>query len=482
MSAIRILSVLWFFLCNVTLAQQKKTAPKPEEHTLIIVSTADMHACIERFPKLATLVKTLRAQYRHVLLIDTGDRFTGNAFVDNAATPGAPITELMNKLRYDIGAIGAHDFDYGIERLREHIMQSPKTQYVATNVVKVATKLEDCLTAHHVHQLKDTNITVGFVGLTDLRNADRRKIGRLLWKRPSEADFKNITDKFRLHKNTINVVLSHLGYENDLQMMRYTPNIDLIIGGKTHVILPNGMNKTGTLLCHTGSRLRHVGVTKIVFSAGENPEALSKSTETVELNDQIPDDPEFLSMVKGYTSDPSFSRRLAQANENIRPATLAHTFCKAIQQSAKADLVLYNRGRIHSRQGIKKGDVTLKDIYNLEPYREYIVTCKMTKKDIEQLILSRFTAGNSEKGDMFDIYCCGFTYQVLAGSSTTITSSLKDGVTYTVAMGDYMCYNYDFPQKSEGKSTRISVRQALISYIKEKKILVNTPPPKPPII
>ncbi len=124
----------------------------------------------------------------------------------------------------------------------------------------------------------------------------------------------------------------------------------------------------------------------------------------------------------------------------------------------------------------------LKDIYNLEPYREYIVTCKMTKKDIEQLILSRFTAGNSEKGDMFDIYCCGFTYQVLAGSSTSITGSLKDGVTYTVAMGDYMCYNYDFPQKSEGKSTRTSVRQALISYIKEKKILVNTPPPKPPII
>ncbi len=101
MSAIRILSGLWFFLCNVTLAQQEKTAPKPEKHTLIIVSTADMHACIERFPKLATLVKTLRAQYKHVLLVDTGDRFTGNAFVDNATTPGAPITELMNKLRYE---------------------------------------------------------------------------------------------------------------------------------------------------------------------------------------------------------------------------------------------------------------------------------------------------------------------------------------------------------------------------------------------
>lgn len=37
------------------------------------------------------------------------------------------------------------------------------------------------------------------------------------WTLPDEEDYKGITDRFRLHHNTINVILSHLGYGNDLK-------------------------------------------------------------------------------------------------------------------------------------------------------------------------------------------------------------------------------------------------------------------------
>ncbi|MBT9602783.1 hypothetical protein J5W78_06240 [Akkermansia massiliensis] len=49
-------------------------------------------------------------------------------------------------------------------------------------------------------------------------------------------------------------------------------------------------------------------------------------------------------------------------------------------------------------------------------------------------------------------------------------------------MGDYLCNNFKFPQKGNGKPTGISVRSALIEYLKQIKELFNPPPPKLPII
>ena len=62
-------------LCPFTLAQKLKSDPNK---TLIIISTSDMHGNLEKFPKLATLVKQYRAKYPHVLLVDSGDYFMGN--------------------------------------------------------------------------------------------------------------------------------------------------------------------------------------------------------------------------------------------------------------------------------------------------------------------------------------------------------------------------------------------------------------------
>ena len=68
------------------------------------------------------------------------------------------------------------------------------------------------------------------------------------------------------------------------------------------------------------------------------------------------------------------------------------------------------------------------------------------------------------------------------GVAPSITSTLKNVVIYTVAMGDYLCSNFIFPQRGNGKPTGIDVRKALIDYLKQIKKLLNPPPSKLPII
>ena len=106
----------------------------------------------------------------------------------------------------------------------------------------------------------------------------------------------------------------------------------------------------------------------------------------------------------------------------------------------------------------------------------------MTKADIEQLILTKFMAPMEKEGGMLEVYCAGFSYQIMDGINPSITSTLRDGVIYTVAMGDYLCNNFNFPQQGEGCAVGKSVRQALISYLMQLKELVNPPPTQLPII
>lgn len=374
------------------------------------------------------------------MLVDSGDYFIGNPYVDDCEKRGEPLTILMNKLGYDVVTIGNHDLDYGQEALRDHIKGMPSTKFVITNA-SLSPTLENCFSPYVSIPIEGTSVSVGFIGLADLQTTDVRKMAGISWTLPDEEDYKGITDRFRLHHNTINVILSH-----------------------------------------TGHSLSHVGVTEIIFSTEHPVSILSKSTRAVSLNEEIPNDPEVKEIVRRFSGNPLFNQQVGVAGEEITHVTIGTLFCKAIQQASHSDIAIYNRGGVRSKNHLNKGPVTIRDIYELEPFREKIVTCSMSKADIEQLILSKFMSPTDDEGGILEVYCSGFSYQIMDGVTPSITSTLKNGVIYTVAMGDYLCSNFIFPQRGNGKPTGIDVRKALIDYLKQIKKLLNPPPSKLPII
>ena len=92
-----------------------------EEKEIVIISTNDIHGRIEQFSKLATFVKRIKEEHPNVILVDAGDRFTGNPYVDHAKEKGFPIISLMNDLGYEVGTLGNHEFDFGQKILRARI-------------------------------------------------------------------------------------------------------------------------------------------------------------------------------------------------------------------------------------------------------------------------------------------------------------------------------------------------------------------------
>ena len=64
----------------------------PRERTLVLLSTNDIHAQIDRFPQLAAAVEACRDTVANVVLLDAGDRWTATPMSTGRRPPGCPLS------------------------------------------------------------------------------------------------------------------------------------------------------------------------------------------------------------------------------------------------------------------------------------------------------------------------------------------------------------------------------------------------------
>ena len=97
---------------------------------ITILHTNDMHSHIHPFTsgrnkglggmaQRAALIKQIRKQEEHVLLLDAGDIFQGTPYFN--VYGGELEFKLMSEMEYDAVTLGNHDFDNGLEGLKKQL-------------------------------------------------------------------------------------------------------------------------------------------------------------------------------------------------------------------------------------------------------------------------------------------------------------------------------------------------------------------------
>lgn len=67
-----------------------------------------------------------------MLLLDAGDQFQGTLWFNHFK--GAEAAHFMNKLQYDIMALGNHEFDNGVEGLMKPFLEQIKFPVISANI------------------------------------------------------------------------------------------------------------------------------------------------------------------------------------------------------------------------------------------------------------------------------------------------------------------------------------------------------------
>lgn len=218
---------------------------------LTILHTNDVHSRIEPFEKgqnagrggaakRASMIKQIRAEESHVLLLDAGDIFQGTPYFNFFG--GELEFKLMSEMKYDAATIGNHDFDAGIDGLHK---QLPHANFplLISNYDFSNTIMADQTQPYKIFKKGLLKIGVLGVGI-----ALQGLVPKALYKGTRYLNPISTANKYaeflkNEEKCDYVICLSHLGFQyrdrtiSDVILAENSENIDLIIGGHTHTFL-----------------------------------------------------------------------------------------------------------------------------------------------------------------------------------------------------------------------------------------------------
>lgn len=237
--------IVILFTCFLLSAQKTKE--------LFILHTNDTHSCIEPnsknspnselidkggYIRRATFVKEQRKENKDLLLFDCGDFSQGSSYYN--MFKGDVEIYLMNAMEYDVGAIGNHEFDFGLDNMAR-LFRLAKFPIVCANYDFRGTVLEGVVKPYVI--IERNGLKIGVLGvspkLEGLVQAANCK--GVTYNQPDEAANQIAALLKNKEKCDVVVCLSHLGWKgsdtnsvSDINLIANTRNIDLVLGGHSH--------------------------------------------------------------------------------------------------------------------------------------------------------------------------------------------------------------------------------------------------------
>ncbi|MBN3575253.1 2',3'-cyclic-nucleotide 2'-phosphodiesterase [Vibrio neptunius] len=240
---------------------------------LRIVETTDIHTNVMDYDyykdkptqkigltRTATLVKQAQAEVENSVLVDNGDLIQGSPMGDYMAEKGIkpgevhPVYKAMNQLNYDVGNIGNHEFNYGLEFLAETINDAD-FPYISANVF-------DKKTGEHYfkpyiiksHTFKDIHgkehqIKVGYIGFVppQIMVWDKKNLEGKVFAKDIKETAEQLVPQMKKEGADVIVAIPHsgvasdpykVGAENSTYYLSEVKGIDAIAFGHSHAVFP----------------------------------------------------------------------------------------------------------------------------------------------------------------------------------------------------------------------------------------------------
>jgi len=445
--------------------------PTPETKTLEILAVNDMHAAIDNFPRFAFMVDSLRALYPDMLLVSAGDNQTGNPVNDQYREKGMPMIALMDAVKFHVSAVGNHEFDSKPQGFAKNT-QSATFDFVGTNTVLPEGG------GYHIKPYSiistKNGIRIVFVSLLNINE------GGIPDCHPDNVKGFSFRDPYATAKEFLYladsahvfVFLNHMGFEEDVALAGQLPaeKADLIIGGHSHTRVDKEQLHNGILITQAERKLKYA--TLIKLSLKDN-KVETKTMQLLTVGNKGKERLEIRAMVNQFSNNPQLKETIAEATADFTSyEELGYLMVDGIRAAAGADIALANPGGVRIDH-LDKGNVSVMDIYTMDPFGNEMVLFKLTGHELKALHLAAFTIDDSSA-----IYPAGIKSKYLLtekGVLTDIQFFTTDGnplemdKTYTVVMNNYMASVYKYDHKDKGQGLFRTTAEGIIDYLRNLK-------------
>jgi 2',3'-cyclic-nucleotide 2'-phosphodiesterase (5'-nucleotidase family) len=234
---------------------------------LRILHTNDSHAAYEAgrngiggYLALEYHLNQARGEVQNSLYLDAGDMQTGSIFssMDYEGLRGGAILEVFGKLGLDAATLGNHEFDVSYEHAKALVRTAP-FPFLSANLFD--SDGGDFGRDEYLI-LERGDLKIGVIGLTIESLPLRVKSENVkdLTIVPYKEAVEFLLTKVDAESDLV-VLLTHNGFDADsLLATELDDRVDLIIGGHSHIAIPEPMRVNGIYILSSGSHLQNLGV------------------------------------------------------------------------------------------------------------------------------------------------------------------------------------------------------------------------------
>jgi 2',3'-cyclic-nucleotide 2'-phosphodiesterase (5'-nucleotidase family) len=412
-----------------------------------------------------------------ILLLSAGDMFQGTP-VSNLFK-GRSVIDVMNYLKFDAMAIGNHEFDWGMDALRD-LVTSSRFPYLSANIRDARGRYLPEVKPYIIVERK--KIKIAIIGMTTPevpRITAPGHLKQITIDRPEDI-LPQIIEKAKDEGAVIIIVLSHLGLEADRDLAKRTSGIHIIVGGHSHTALDNPVMVGNTIIVQAGAYGLYLGVLRLTIDPDTGK--IIRHTEEKELEKVIagrdrPHDEELARIIQVYygriekeytkvvgeTSVPLVSYHQSESNTG-------NFICDTMRKKTGTDMAFINSGAI--RNNIPKGKITMEQVFTLLPFDNNLVTMELTGKQIFEILEQNARLEH----DILQVSGIKIRYDLSEPEGSRVRDvhigrrSLDPEKTYTVTTIDYLAVGGDaFSPFKEGKHIMYgtALRDVLVSYLEK---------------
>ena len=401
-----IVAILWLTSCCTGcgkdgLRHKETVCPVVADGPITIVYENDVHCAVDGYARLVAVRDSVKREAPYVSTVSCGDFVQGGLL--GSVSQGEYIVDIMNRVDYDVVALGNHEFDYGMEQLYGLTGRLSAT-VVCANLRDLRME-RPVFAPYHIVRYGQTD--VAFVGLLTTSTPTstspltyQDSTGRVVYtfmKEQFYTEAQRQIDAARAEGADYVVVLAHLGdipeddHPTSLTLIAGTTGVDVVLDGHSHSTIPDTVvyDKEGrpVHLSSTGTELQHIGLltigtdgtiaTRLLPSGGRQGD-VQMQAYVDDLKEKASESG--LHVVARNTvtliAADEEGNRLVRRKEMPLGNLCADAFCHVLG----TDVALINGGGI--RTGMPLGEVTYNDLLAIFPFGNTACTATLSGQQL----------------------------------------------------------------------------------------------------
>ena len=425
------------------------------KQTIEIYATNDFHGQIEEQSGRSSLTQLMsymkdKSDDQSTLLLDQGDTWQGSIYSNY--NRGKLITDVMNYVQYDARTVGNHDFDWGVDAIKQNTAieyNGYRTPVLAANVYdynfstkQIGTTQQSDIGTTTVTYVLENGVKVGIVG-----TIGQDQITSITSLYTMEIGFKNHIDIIKeeatkLRNEGCDIVISscHAGQE-ELLNNYLADYIDLALCAHTHQ--KESTTEDGVLFAQYGAYGQYIGHITLTYDmdtkqVSYNEESISSYTVSSTSIDST-----INKLVNDYNKDcDAEAKEVVASNVSgyfSKTEEMPNLMCKAMYEQAvsegyEIDLAYVNQ----ARQYFNLSSWTYANLYQAFPFDNVVYIVDISYNEMKKQISSYNSYNNVYRSPSFD-------------------GTLTPGQTYRIATIDYLFFHtnsnryYDYFSDTKGQ-------------------------------